>query len=70
MNPPFHEGRAADPALGQAFIEAAAKALRSGGRLFLVANRGLPYEAVLAGRFPQSGELARDGNYKILWGRR
>jgi len=70
MNPPFHEGRAADPALGQAFIEAAAKALRSGGRLFLVANRGLPYEAVLAGRFGQSGELARDAHYKVLWGSR
>lgn len=70
MNPPFHEGRAADPALGQALIEAAAKALKGGGRLFLVANRGLPYEAILARRFVRSGELGRDANYKILWGQR
>jgi 16S rRNA (guanine1207-N2)-methyltransferase len=70
MNPPFHEGRAADPALGQAFIEVATKALKNGGRLFLVANRGLPYEAILASRFAQSGELARDPHYKVLWGRR
>jgi 16S rRNA (guanine1207-N2)-methyltransferase len=45
MNPPFHAGRGALPALGQAFVRAAMQALRPGGRLFLVANRHLPYEA-------------------------
>lgn len=70
MNPPFHDGRAADPALGNAFIKTAANALKPGGRLFLVANRGLPYEAVLAGNFAKSGEAARDTSYKVLWGMR
>jgi len=45
MNPPFHAGRGALPALGQAFVRAAMQALKPGGRLFLVANRHLPYEA-------------------------
>jgi 16S rRNA (guanine1207-N2)-methyltransferase len=44
MNPPFHTGQDQDIALGQAFLGAAAHALRPGGRLFLVANRQLPYE--------------------------
>ncbi len=69
MNPPFHEGRAADPELGRAMIAAAARALKPGGRLFLVANRGLPYEKTLAGLFRQSGETARDSTYKVLWAR-
>jgi 16S rRNA (guanine1207-N2)-methyltransferase len=47
MNPPFHETQSADPALGAAMIKAAAKALKIGGRLMLVANRGLPYETVM-----------------------
>ena len=47
-NPPFHQGRADEPDLGRAFIAAAAAALKPGGRLWLVANRHLPYEAVLA----------------------
>ncbi len=51
MNPPFHTDRAADPALGQAFIKAAARALMPGGSLLMVANRNLPYEATLADSF-------------------
>ncbi|MFZ1681392.1 MAG: methyltransferase, partial [Rhizobiaceae bacterium] len=43
--------------------------LRPGGRLYLVANRGLPYEKTLAGLFRQSGETARDSTYKVLWAR-
>lgn len=67
MNPPFHEGRAADPALGQALIAAAAKSLKSGGRLYLVANRQLPYEKALERGFSQQGRLADEGGYKVLW---
>jgi len=70
MNPPFHRGRAAKPDMGRGMIEAAAKALKSGGRLFLVANRGLPYEAVMANHFRQNGEIARNESYKLLWGRK
>lgn len=69
-NPPFHAGRAAQPELGQGMIRAARKALKPGGRLFLVANRQLPYEKVLGEVFAQSGELRRDGGFKVLWARR
>jgi len=67
MNPPFHEGRAAEPAIGQGMILAAARALKPGRRLYLVANRQLPYEKLLAKEFRQSGETVRDARYKVLW---
>src|SRR5690606_8671028 len=60
MNPPFHKSRAAEPDMGRAMIAAAAGALKPGGRLFLVANRGLPYEPAMEGSFARHGELARD----------
>ena len=47
MNPPFHSERGNLPVLGRRFIAEAMKTLRSGGRLFMVANRHLPYEAEL-----------------------
>lgn len=66
MNPPFHQGRAADPKIGQAMIVAAAKALRKGGRLMLVANRGLPYEAAMGEAFASVEEVVRDGGFKVF----
>jgi 16S rRNA (guanine1207-N2)-methyltransferase len=51
MNPPFHAGRAAEPALGQSLIASAASSLRRGGRLLMVANRGLPYAESLRRHF-------------------
>ncbi|PZU20202.1 MAG: methyltransferase [Shinella sp.] len=70
MNPPFHEAQAAEPGLGQAFIRAAAAALRPGGELLLVANRGLPYEPVLKEAFRESGEVCRNARFKILQARK
>ena len=70
MNPPFHRGRAAEPEIGAGMIRAAAKALKPGGRLFMVANRQLPYEPVLAGAFSSHAEIARDGMFKVLSARR
>lgn len=66
MNPPFHDGRAAEPSLGQAFIAAASRALVPGGRLFMVANRHLPYEKVLAGQFRRVEPLAETGRFKLI----
>lgn len=66
-NPPFHgHRRAAQPQLGQAFIAAAAQALRPGGRLLLVANRHLPYADGLHQRFMQVSELARGDGFKVV----
>ncbi|RWB33931.1 MAG: class I SAM-dependent methyltransferase [Mesorhizobium sp.] len=70
MNPPFHRSRAAEPEIGAGMIRAAAKALKPGGRLFMVANRQLPYEPVLAAAFSSHAEIARDGMFKILAARR
>ena len=51
MNPPFHDGRDADPMLGLKFITTAAMSLRSTGDLWLVANKHLPYENLMAETF-------------------
>ncbi|MFT4013747.1 MAG: methyltransferase [Paracoccus sp. (in: a-proteobacteria)] len=66
MNPPFHDGRNADPALGAGFIRAAAGMLTGAGRLWMVANRHLPYEAVLREAFADVAELGGDSRFKIL----
>ncbi|MCR9126392.1 MAG: class I SAM-dependent methyltransferase [Rhodobacteraceae bacterium] len=65
-NPPFHTSRAARPALGQAFIAAAAGLLAPSGALWLVANRHLPYEAEIARHFARCEEIAGSGQFKIL----
>lgn len=66
MNPPFHTTRAAEPALGQAFIAAAARLLTPSGRLWMVANRHLPYEVPLAEKFAKVEELAGGNRFKVL----
>ena len=65
-NPPFHHGRADRPELGQAFIAAAANALLPGGELWLVANRHLPYETVMAARFDEVRNVATQGGFKVI----
>lgn len=66
MNPPFHDGRAADPRIGADFIAAAARLLTGAGRLWMVANRHLPYEAVLALHFGQVREIGGDTRFKVF----
>lgn len=65
-NPPFHAGRAADPALGTAFIASAARCLAPSGTLWLVANRHLPYETTLSRLFSDVREVGGDGGFKVL----
>ncbi|MBO9454607.1 class I SAM-dependent methyltransferase [Paracoccus sp. R12_1] len=66
MNPPFHLGRDADPRLGAAFIASAARLLTGAGRLWMVANRHLPYENVLADHFAQIAEIGGDNRFKVI----
>jgi len=66
-NPPFHALTQADrPDLGRAFIAAAAAALRPGGRLLMVANRHLPYEAELGAQFGAVRVLAQAQGFKAI----
>ncbi|MAN46275.1 MAG: class I SAM-dependent methyltransferase [Alphaproteobacteria bacterium] len=66
MNPPFHVGRADAASLGQDFIRAASRALKTGGQLWLVANRHLPYEQILGECFKGHEMLEDEGGYKII----
>ena len=66
-NPPFHaQGREERPDVGRAFIAAAAAALNPGGRLWLVANRHLPYEAALGAGFDAVRVLAQRDGFKVV----
>ena len=69
-NPPFHEAGGEDKGLGQAFIRAAAGMLRKGGVLWLVANRHLPYEAVLNEHFKTVRPVADAGGFKVYEARK
>ena len=66
MNPPFHTGRAADPALGAAFIRAARRMLAPDGSLWLVANRHLPYDAVLSDCFLEVRDVAGGSGFRVI----
>ncbi|MBN9074522.1 MAG: class I SAM-dependent methyltransferase [Rhizobiales bacterium] len=70
MNPPFHQGRAADPGIGTALIAAASRALKPGGELFMVANRQLPYEETLRRGFSKVWKLAEEAGFKVFRARR
>ncbi|GAA5128908.1 class I SAM-dependent methyltransferase [Luteolibacter yonseiensis] len=67
MNPPFHTGQSTDVDLGRAFLRTATASLRRGGRLLLVANRQLPYEAALEVNGLAWRKIAEDKIYKILF---
>ncbi|MGY1528787.1 class I SAM-dependent methyltransferase [Luteimonas sp. A649] len=66
-NPPFHSPNGRErPDIGRAFIAAAAQALRPGGRLWLVANRHLPYEQALGAGFGEARLVAQEGGFKVV----
>ena len=66
MNPPFHVGRSADPSLGRAFIASAAKMLAGHGKLWMVANRHLPYEQALTDAFRNVDKIAQNNAFKVF----
>lgn len=67
MNPPFHIGQSTDVGLGKAFIQSAARALRLGGKLYLVANRQLPYEAELEAAGLAWRKVGEHPTFKLLF---
>jgi 16S rRNA (guanine1207-N2)-methyltransferase len=66
-NPPFHTGAGTErPDVGRRFISAAAGSLNPGGRLWLVANRHLPYEAVLSSTFGTLRTVTQQHGFKVI----
>jgi 16S rRNA (guanine1207-N2)-methyltransferase len=65
MNAPFHDAGAEDKSLAQTFVKRAAQALGKGGVCYMVANRHLPYEAIITPVFKRAELLIETGGYKI-----
>lgn len=70
MNPPFHEGKVTDSTIGISFIRNAAQTLRPGGMLYMVANRHLPYENILAQHFTKNEKVKETNGFKVLHARK
>ncbi|RTR27306.1 class I SAM-dependent methyltransferase [Deinococcus radiophilus] len=68
-NPPFHVGRGVVLDVAREFIAAAARRLRPGGQLILVANDFLPYEAEMS-VVGATEVLAHEQGFKVLAVRR
>ena len=67
MNPPFHSGQQTNVDLGRAFLREAGNSLKRGGKLLLVANRQLPYEAVLESGGYSWRKIVEDKIYKVIF---
>lgn len=65
-NPPFHVGKATDLDVPTQFMLDAWTVLNDGGRLFLVANRTLPYERTIKQRFGNVANLHDGPRFKVL----
>ncbi|MGP9539736.1 class I SAM-dependent methyltransferase [Brachybacterium sp. AOP43-C2-M15] len=66
VNPPFHDGTVVDPTLVQGVLDAAARVLRPGGRLWFVHNSHLRYRPELEARFEGVRQRARDRRFTVL----
>lgn len=69
-NPPFHTGLQTDYQIVQDFVIAAFQALRSGGQLYLVANRFLPWSERIQHQFGHCQILADDGKFRVYFAQR
>ena len=65
-NPPFHVGKATDLDVPIQFINDAHAVLAVGGRMFLVANRTLPYEQAIKHTFGNVSNLHDGPRFKVL----
>ena len=69
-NPPFHTGQSRDIELGQAIVARACRSLKRGGKLYLVANRKLPYEQILNRELRRIQILTEADGFKVMQGTR
>jgi 16S rRNA (guanine1207-N2)-methyltransferase len=65
-NPPFHKGVATDLDIAQRFIARAPALLGNRGKLLVVCNRHLPYEAWLAESFAGMEKVTENREFKVL----
>lgn len=65
-NPPFHQGVGVDYDVACQFVHDAARVLRRGGRLFLVANRFLRYGDLIRETFGNVTTAYADNRYHVL----
>ncbi len=65
-NPPFHQGHGVDFEVAQRFITEAARVLKAGGKLYLVANAFLRYAPWLKASFSQS-RIVWDNDKFCVW---
>lgn len=65
-NPPFHLGKSTDLSVPRAFIDESFACLNRGGRLYLVANRTLPYEQWITERFGAVRTVHDGKRFKVL----
>jgi 16S rRNA (guanine1207-N2)-methyltransferase len=70
MNPPFHQDKDLAIHVGEKCIESAAQSLRAGGKLYMVANRHLPYEKVLGGLFHSYQAVIEEKGFKVFHARK
>ncbi len=66
-NPPFHAGKQTDLSVPMQFIEDAWHVLVPGGRIYLVANRTLPYETAIKNRFGNASSVHDGPRFKVLY---
>ncbi len=69
-NPPFHKGFELTQNIASQIITGAPAHLKPGGRLVLVANAFLPYEALMQAHLTSVHVLAQDNRYKVLVGQK
>jgi 16S rRNA (guanine1207-N2)-methyltransferase len=65
-NPPFHQGFGVEYDVARQFIVDAARVLRPGGRLYLVANRFIRYDRWIEECFGNVTTVYQDNRYRVL----
>lgn len=67
-NPPFHQGFGVEYDVARQFIVDAARVLRPGGRLYLVANRFIRYDRWIEEAFGNVTTVYQDNRYRVMVG--